>query len=117
MCGPGRLISHRGSGLRREADEVGGVVVADKAPHVVLDELQLGDRRVERLHLEAAGAWRLQRQTQRRIDDTTVAGDDHSSVGVFVDGSANRLTDPELKRGDRLAAREADRERVALPPT
>ena len=68
MCGRVRLISHRtaGSGasvvggdrggLRGEADEMADVVVADEAPVVVLDQLDLGDRGVERVDLERTGA-------------------------------------------------------------
>ena len=78
-------------------------------------QVELGDRRVQRVDDEPAGGLRLQRLAQHGVDHTAVAHDQHRLVAMRLDRAPHRRTHPVVELGQGLATREGDAERVVLP--
>ena len=69
-----------------------GVVVADEAPQVVLDQVNLGDRGVEGAYLERAGAGPF-RASRSAASTSSVAGNDDGLIRIGIGGAPDRLAD------------------------
>ncbi len=67
------------------------------------------------MELEQAGGGGPQGQAHDRVDDTPVTDHQHRLTRRGVQGAAQCGTDAQLELGDRLAAREGHRVRIALP--